>query len=708
MDRNRGRTIWFTGLSGSGKTTLSSMLKKEMESRRVPVVLLDGDMLRHGLNRDLGFSALDRAENIRRAGEVAKILSAAGHTVIAAFITPMESLRQAVRGIFEPGRYVEIYLDCSLEVCETRDPKGLYSRARAGEIPEFTGITSPFERPHLSDLVVPTGDLTVDDSLNTILGFIEDRFPDLACSSDGAPNPVPVTRKKKVVVIGLDGAPPRLIFEDEEMDLPNLRALMQHGTWGSLRSTDPPITVPAWTTMTTGKDPGELGLYGFRNRMDNSYGKLVTVDASQVMAARVWDRLESSGKRTILLGVPQTYPPQAHNGITVCDFLSPNVKAPATYPPEFAGTLQEIAGGPYMADVSDFRTDDKDRLLTDLYTMVRRRFRAARNLLLRESWDFFMMVEMATDRLHHAFWRYANSDHPHYEPNNPYKDVIRNFYAFLDGQVGSLLALLDDDTSVFVVSDHGTRTMQGGVCINKWLVENGFLTLKEQPNSETSLEPDMIDWSQTIAWSEGGYYARVFLNVKGREPQGIIDEADYESERERLARLLSQMKDGEGRHLSNRILRPEQIYRSCTNVPPDLMVYFDDLSMRSIGTVGTGKIFQTANDTGPDDANHDPEGIFICTRMSELRRGRTVGKETTGASLEDITPTILNEFEIALPSDLYGRIVTDAPAQMPVAMAPSAIPVATSSMPQKEDSTPGYTSEEEELVKKRLADLGYI
>ena len=149
--------------------------------------------------------------------------------------------------------------------------------------------------------------------------------------------------------------------------------------------------------------------------MDTSYDKLVTTDASHISAPRVWERLEAKGGRSILIGAPQTYPPKAHNGITVCDFLSPDITKPSTYPPELADSLDADAEGPYMADAPNFRTDDKDRLLADLYEMVKRRFSLARNLMLREPWDFFMMVEMATDRLHHAFWRYHDPDHPLHE-----------------------------------------------------------------------------------------------------------------------------------------------------------------------------------------------------------------------------------------------------------------------------------------------------
>lgn len=170
-----GKIIWFTGVSGSGKSTLATALAFRFAILgwdKTPI-LLDGDALRSGLNKDLGFSSTDRTENIRRAAEVAKILSNAGHTVVAAFITPLESLRSTVRGLFEPGRYVEIFLDCPLGVCEARDVKGLYSRARNGEVSDFTGISAPFEVPTRPDLVIPTGQQTVRESLDMIINWLE-------------------------------------------------------------------------------------------------------------------------------------------------------------------------------------------------------------------------------------------------------------------------------------------------------------------------------------------------------------------------------------------------------------------------------------------------------------------------------------------------------------------------------------------------------
>lgn len=679
------------------------MLKNVLERRGVPVVLLDGDLLRGGLNRDLGFSALDRAENIRRSGETAKILAETGHTVIAAFITPLESLRAAVRGIFAGDRFVEIYLDCPLAVCEGRDPKGLYKRARRGEIAEFTGVSSPFEPSIAPDLAVPTDRLTPEECLATILEFLEIKYADL-CRGPIQSKPSPAS--KKVAVIGLDCVPPALVFGDTGKDLVNLRRLMNHGLWGPLRSTDPPITVPAWTTITTGKDPGELGLYGFRNRLDRSYDRMITVNSSHVKVPRVWDYVEASGRSSILVGIPQTYPPVPHNGITIAGFPAPDEDSSFTYP---AWLWDELRNGkdPYLIDAKDFRTDDKDRLLKDLYTMVETRFRVATDLIIRNPWDFFMLVEIATDRLHHGFWRYFSPGHRLYQSGNPYEKVAAEFYRFLDSRIGSLLAAMTDDTTVIVVSDHGARDMKGGVAVNQWLIRNGFLFLRQEAQVETALRPEMIDWTRTFAWSEGGYYARIFLNVKGREPNGTIDPENYESVRDALADRLRTIPDGEGRMMENQILKPDRLYRDCRNVPPDLMVYFDGLSRRSVGTVGNREILRWDNDTGPDDANHDPEGIFIATLLSDLRQGVHKDRRVEEASCMDITPTVLHQFGLPVPAGVGGKIIhLESPAcDVP---APFVGLEEVRPMTERSGDAQGFTAEEEEIVKKRLMDLGYI
>ncbi len=703
-----GKTIWFTGLSASGKSALTGMLKIILESRGIPVVVLDGDILRKGLNNNLGFSTNDRVENIRRAGEVAKILCSAGHTVLSAFITPLEEIRKSLREIFEPGQFVEIYLDCSLEICERRDPKGLYRRARMGEIPEFTGISSPFEPPEGADLVVPTGEQTPEESLKIVLSFLGSHFTDL--SVEPVKNKVlRKTEKQKVAVIGLDGVPPSLVFGEASRNLPNLRALTEHGIWGPLRSTDPPITVPAWATITTGKDPGELGIYGFRNRKNFDYEGMSIATSSDVQVSRVWDYIEQTGRSSILLGIPQTYPPSPHNGITVCGFPAPDGSV-FTHPAEVQKELTEIAGGDYLPDVAGFRTDDKRGLLDNIYTMVQRRFRVASDFLIHKPWDFFMMVEIAPDRIHHGFWKYFASDHRLYQAGNEYENVMSNFYIYLDSYLGSLLALLDDNTTVLVLSDHGARTSHGGICINEWLIKHGYLVLRNGLDSECRLSPEMIDWSRSRAWSDGGYYARIFINVQGREPQGIVSNSDYESLRNELIDCIAAIPDENGKPMENRIYKPEQIYQCCRNCPPDLLVYFDGLSRRSIGSVGSGTLHRSGNDTGPDDANHDPEGIFIAARMADLRKGRRIAKYIGDASCLDITPTILHELGLAAPAEMNGKVINLDPREGVINPEFSSIVPKTGS--SADDLRPsagqGYTQEEEEIIKERLRDLGYI
>ncbi|WP_211746783.1 adenylyl-sulfate kinase [Paenibacillus sp. Marseille-Q4541] len=163
------RVIWLTGLSGSGKTTLATHLKQVWAEQGVPCYILDGDQVRRGLNQDLGFSPADRKENLRRIGEVSKLFLDAGLYVIAAFISPHEEDRQMVKEMFAPGQFVEVYVQCPLEVCEARDPKGLYNKARKGEIPHFTGVSAPYDIPNKPDIVIDTELLDVETSITRLL-----------------------------------------------------------------------------------------------------------------------------------------------------------------------------------------------------------------------------------------------------------------------------------------------------------------------------------------------------------------------------------------------------------------------------------------------------------------------------------------------------------------------------------------------------------
>ena len=262
---------------------------------------------------------------------------------------------------------------------------------------------------------------------------------------------------------------------------------------------------------------------------------------------------------------------------------------------------------------------------------------------------------MGTDRVHHAFWQYMDPSHHRYEPGNPYESVIEDYYRHVDAKIGELLEVIPEGTHILVVSDHGAQCMEGGVAINEWLIQKGYLVLEEYPKAPTRLETLKVDWAKTTAWGAGGYYGRLFINVEGREPRGFVRQEDYEATRDRLVAELEALGDPAGTPLGTRVLKPEKLYKTVRGAaPPDLFVYFGDLRWRSVGTIGTGKIHTYENDTGPDDANHAANGLLIATGPGIEPTGPIAGMQ-----LMDVTPTVLKLFGIEVPTDLQGHVIEE-------------------------------------------------
>lgn len=453
----------------------------------------------------------------------------------------------------------------------------------------------------------------------------------------------------KVFVIGLDCADPVLIFERWRDDLPTLSRLMGQGVYGPLCSSHPPITVPAWSSMLSSKDPGQLGFYGFRNRADHSYEKMRIATNLAVDVDRVWDVLERAGKRSVLVSVPQTYPVRPIDGACISCFLTPPGGAKWCWPPSLADEVSQLLGGEeYMFDVRNFRTENKQWLLEQIYKMADQHFRVIHHLMDSQPWDFFMFVDMGIDRVHHGFWAYMDPQHPRYQQGSPFENAIHDYYVHIDQQVSRLLQKLDGNTAVLVVSDHGVRRLDGGFCLNEWLKQQGLLVLKEQPAGLVPLEKCEVDWQLTKVWGSGGYYARVFFNVEGREPNGVIPAAEYESFRDEMVRRFEATTDHEGRLLGTIALKPQDLYRDVRNIAPDLIVYFGGLGWRSVGSLGFNAIHTFENDTGPDDANHAQEGMMI---VCDPRRSRG-GRRLEGQQLESIAPTILKLMGVDVPPSM--------------------------------------------------------
>lgn len=483
----------------------------------------------------------------------------------------------------------------------------------------------------------------------------------------------------RLCVFGLDCAAPDVVFGDERLG--NLRRLMEASVYGRLESVTPPITVPAWMSMCTSQDPGSLGIYGFRNRLDYSYDKLGIVNSASIKALAIWDQLAREGKRSILVGVPPNYPPRRIHGISVGCFLTPDtVNHDFTYPVELKTKINELVGE-YPVDVKNFRTERKDWLKQEIFRMSQKQWKVVHWLLKEQPWDYFHFVDIGLDRMHHGFWNYFDPQHVQFTPGNPFQNAIPEYYLWLDEQIGRALELLDQDTLVLVVSDHGAQRLDGGLAMNEWLVREGLLVLDQYPSAITPFEKLKVNWRKTRVWSEGGYYARVFFNIEGREPQGVVPAQDYEGFQQEIKSRIEALSDDQGRPLESQVFKPIELYRGVRNVPPDLIVHLGGLYWRSIGSVGHAGIHLQENDTGPDGCNHAQYGMFILAAPNCPLRG-----EYAGAQLLDMAPTLLDLAGYEIPESMQGRSLVRG----------------------MEKKTAVTSAPDDQIIHDRLSGLGYI
>jgi predicted AlkP superfamily phosphohydrolase/phosphomutase len=459
-----------------------------------------------------------------------------------------------------------------------------------------------------------------------------------------------MSQKKKILIIGLDCATPEILFDKRDM-FPNINMLISNGISGKLRSCHPPITIPAWMVMGTGVSPGKLGLYGFRHRKGYSYNDMWIATSYSIKQPAIWDIIGDAGLRSCLVAVPPTYPVKQINGWLVSCFITPDTEKQYTYPAELKKEIEDVVGK-YIIDV-EFRTDEKDKLLKDTYEMTEKRFEVIKYLMREKMWDLFFFVEIGMDRIQHGFWKFYDKSHHMYEPNNKYESVILDYYEYIDKKTGELLELIDDNTIVLIVSDHGAKPMKGAFCVNEWLIQEGYLSIKDkQVEVGVNLDKVTIDWHNTKAWGWGGYYARIFFNVEGRESEGVIKSYEFDKERDMLIEKLKDIRGPKGEKWNTIVYRPEDIYDEYIGDAPDLMVYFDELYWRSAGTIGYRDIYLLENDTGPDDAVHSQDGLYVLYDP-EVQCNNVV----IDADILDIAPTILSLLKFDIPKYMKGQVI---------------------------------------------------
>ncbi len=505
----------------------------------------------------------------------------------------------------------------------------------------------------------------------------------------------------KVVVFGIDGGSLKLIEEWKDV-LPNLRHIMEEGSYGELESTIPPVTCPAWPCMFTGKNPGKLGMYGFTTIRPNQQYELGIHNSVDYHSASLWKILNDYGKEVGLLNVPMTFPPHKVNSFMVCGIGSPETrKSNYTYPPSLKNVLDKLVSGyEVFPPVAAPAVGREERYLKALSEMLDKRVKAAIYLMHHFSWDLFVCVFYALDQVQHNFWHHMDENHP-WHHTTKYQNAIRDFYQKVDDAIGVLLKEIPSGTNILVVSDHGFGGMHGAFAVNRWLEDNQFLKfrgqvrknkvntilyrtrkllltyidigllrfilrvlpkplvgklaiLNEQRNRLSEVYKG-IDWSQTKAYGLGSV-GMISVNLKGREPEGIVEPGEeYEKIRsDIISRLKKLVNSQTGEASLIKVFKREEVYHGQYTSQASDILFSIDKYPQVITVEGQSQWVDLSQSEYPRWVGwHVPQGVFMAYGP-DINRGRL-----SDLKIYDITPTILHMLGLPVPDDMDGRVLTE-------------------------------------------------
>jgi predicted AlkP superfamily phosphohydrolase/phosphomutase len=452
---------------------------------------------------------------------------------------------------------------------------------------------------------------------------------------------------KKVFVLGIDGLPPQLVFEKYKKHLPTFARLMERGVWGRLKTTIPPSSIVAWTSMASGKDPGETGIHSYTQKPGPHTIPRLT-DSTDIKASLLWDILTQHNKKTIALNIPLTYPAHAMHGVMVTDFLTPAFNEKSIYPPTTKTTIRKLLGGKeYLFDVSGFtgyKKLDLDHLIKKTYEMTDRHFKVAKYFLEKKQWDLFFMVVIGGDRLHHMFWKHIDPQHKNFVKNSIYKNVILEFYQYLDRHLKTMLSHIPKETSVLIVSDHGMYRMDNRINLNDWLIKENYLVIKKEmyhkyQNGAKKLELKDIDWKHTRALASGGYQGRIYIFSKNKKATART-----------IMEKLKAIRGPKNKKLENRVFDTSTLYIKRDSNAPEIIAYFDNLRYGVNNDVGNKGLYSTKTSVGIDDAGHSPEGSLIM-QSTELKKKGDLGT----IDILQVTPTILKMLGVPNYKTMRGK-----------------------------------------------------
>jgi predicted AlkP superfamily phosphohydrolase/phosphomutase len=545
----------------------------------------------------------------------------------------------------------------------------------------------------------------------------------------------------KVFCIGLDGATFDLIQPFiAQGKLPTFKKLMERGAWSELRSTVPPVTASAWSSFMTGKNPGAHGLYDFMQRRANSYD-LAPVSARDRDGKAIWDLMGDAGKRVIVMNVPVTWLPQPVNGLLITGMLTPRNAENYTYPKELAEELRREIGDYIVYSDEVYSKGRGETFLNALKYSATQRVRAADYLLQKYPADFFMLVFPETDTVSHGLWSAYDPTHHDHNPAEAEKlrDGILEIYEHIDGLLERLITNHQSPISILLMSDHGHGPVRNFLYVNNFLAQRGYLKFKSNLASQLKraafqlgLTPRFaynlllaiglgklrrtldkrrggrgllkrfflsfgdVDWSRTRAYSIG-YIGEVHINLRGREPQGIVSPGEeYEHVRDVVITSLRELTLPDGAPLVEHIWKKEEIYHGAHLAnAPDILFLPRNLETIAFGDFefGSNKVIEKSFGVS---SSHRMNGIFVASGAGIKNAG-----EFSGAQLIDLAPTILHLMGLPVPTDMDGRVVTEALADA------RAVEYGGTSAGNAV-TRDGYSEEEEKEVIERLADLGYI
>jgi len=494
----------------------------------------------------------------------------------------------------------------------------------------------------------------------------------------------------KVVVLGLDGFNPELVqrWLDE---LPNFKKMQEEGIWGEMQSTVPPITPQAWTCAQVGRNPGAFGFWDFTYRDDFSYGQPKLVNSKIIKPDPLYRLLSKMGKKLAVINVPVTYPPPNIEGAYfITSFMTPSTDHDFTYPKELKKEINELVGE-YILDASlpgqNYRTMDKDVVMKRIYDMDSQRFTLLKHFITEKDCDYIFTVIMGTDRMPHLFYRYFDEKHKRYDPDSRYQDTLKEHYKFVDKNVGEIRSLLDDYTVLFIHSDHSVQRLDGRINLNEWLINEGYMTLKEYPSELNPFNDLKVDWANTKAWATG-YTGQIYLNVKGRESQGIVDPDDYYKLLNELTVKMLEIPDDEGKPLNTQVFRKEDIhFGPYTEYGPDLFIHFDECRWNISEMVGYKKLYSYDTPLGPDDGGHGFYGYFCLAGPGVPAKGQYYG-----ASLLNVAPTVLYYMDIPVPRGMEIKHALSEEEEVVEDLKTEEV---------------FYSEDDEQVIQDRLAALGY-